>query len=269
MLLLRLTLVLLLLPAVASAHALGVTHVTATFADDGAYVVDVEAHPTQPGAAQVVPNLIGGRDIVVALRSDDGGGGPIGGTVDGEGSSAGKVEDAHRALPAEMLVALFERDQPVRFDGVAATSGVALTDPSEDGTPVVRLTGRVPDGAEIFRWHAPRELGLSRVQASTPGRERAMDEWVKAGRPSNPLVFAARTATASSEGPTFVDWVRMGAAHIVPRGLDHILFVLALFLFGATLRPLLLQVTAFTVAHSVTLTLAVGGVVRLPPGVHD
>jgi hydrogenase/urease accessory protein HupE len=65
----------------------------------------------------------------------------------------------------------------------------------------------------------------------------------------------------------FGRYLRLGFTHIVPFGLDHILFVLALFLLSAKLRPLLIQVTAFTVAHSVTLALSVLGVVSLPSSV--
>lgn len=239
----------LLLPSEAAAHAMGVTHVTATFAD-GTFVVDVEAHPTPLGAAQRIPDLFkNGGGIIVAKQEDDGGGG-----LDGE---------AHAVLPNTMLVDLLTRDQPVRFDGLPSVATVALTAPSEDGTPVVRLTGTVPEGAAIFRWHAPKQLGLSRLMATTPIEGVGMDEWVAAGFPSKPLVFAsARSAPAA--GPGLVTWTQLGFLHIVPYGLDHILFVLALFLFGAAARPLLLQVTAFTVAHSVTLALAAGGVVQLP-----
>jgi hypothetical protein len=56
----------------------------------------------------------------------------------------------------------------------------------------------------------------------------------------------------------------LGFRHIVPEGLDHILFVVCLFLLSPALKPLLIQVTAFTLAHSVTLGLAMAGWVLLP-----
>jgi len=59
-------------------------------------------------------------------------------------------------------------------------------------------------------------------------------------------------------------YVQMGYTHILPEGLDHILFVLGLFLLSTRLKPLLWQITAFTVAHSLTLALSLYGVVRLP-----
>jgi hypothetical protein len=59
----------------------------------------------------------------------------------------------------------------------------------------------------------------------------------------------------------------LGVTHIIPHGLDHMLFVLGLFFLSPKLKPLLWQVTAFTLAHSVTLTLAVFDVLRLSPDV--
>ncbi|MEM9173359.1 MAG: HupE/UreJ family protein [Pseudomonadota bacterium] len=60
---------------------------------------------------------------------------------------------------------------------------------------------------------------------------------------------------------TFVIYLRIGIDHILPGGLDHILFVIALVLTTTQLRPLAIQITAFTLAHTVTLGLASAGVV--------
>lgn len=74
-----------------------------------------------------------------------------------------------------------------------------------------------------------------------------------------------RTGTAQLTAlESFVDYVRNGYLHILPKGLDHILFVLGIFFFALHLRPLLWQVTAFTVAHTITLALATLGVVSVP-----
>lgn len=55
-----------------------------------------------------------------------------------------------------------------------------------------------------------------------------------------------------------------GVSHILPGGTDHILFVLALFFAVRRLRPLLVQVSLFTLAHSVALGLAAAGYVYVP-----
>ena len=64
-----------------------------------------------------------------------------------------------------------------------------------------------------------------------------------------------------------VTFVQLGFHHIVdPEALDHILFLFALAAIyrGREWRNVLWVVTAFTVGHSVTLALAVGGAVRFP-----
>ena len=60
------------------------------------------------------------------------------------------------------------------------------------------------------------------------------------------------------------DYWRLGTIHIL-EGVDHLLFVLALLLIVSSIKPLLLAVTAFTVAHSITLALATLGMVHMPP----
>lgn len=64
-------------------------------------------------------------------------------------------------------------------------------------------------------------------------------------------------------GETFASYLTLGVEHIL-LGLDHLLFVLGLLLLVPGRRALLLTITAFTAAHSVTLTLSVLGVVQLP-----
>ncbi|MEK6216794.1 MAG: HupE/UreJ family protein, partial [Boseongicola sp.] len=65
----------------------------------------------------------------------------------------------------------------------------------------------------------------------------------------------------------FVEYISVGFDHIIPKGLDHILFVLGLFFLALKLRPLLWQVTAFTLAHTVTLALGTLDIVRIPPNI--
>ncbi len=65
----------------------------------------------------------------------------------------------------------------------------------------------------------------------------------------------------------FTRFIGIGYVHILPYGLDHILFVLGLFFFSTRMRPLFLQVTAFTIAHSITLGLALLGIFSLTPAI--
>jgi hypothetical protein len=63
---------------------------------------------------------------------------------------------------------------------------------------------------------------------------------------------------------TFLHCLISGFQHIVPEGPDHVLFVLGLFLMCREIGSLLWQVTLFTLAHSLTLALALCGLVTLP-----
>jgi hydrogenase/urease accessory protein HupE len=80
--------------------------------------------------------------------------------------------------------------------------------------------------------------------------------------------FAIDRARVSAGAPSMAEqwggFVRMGAEHILT-GYDHLLFLFALVLAGGSMRSLALAVTSFTVAHSVTLALAVLGLAA-PPG---
>ncbi len=70
-----------------------------------------------------------------------------------------------------------------------------------------------------------------------------------------------------SKGDKAILYLNLGYKHILPLGLDHILFVLSLFLFSADLKKVLWQSLAFTVAHSVTLGLAVYDVITISPNI--
>ena len=65
----------------------------------------------------------------------------------------------------------------------------------------------------------------------------------------------------------FGKYIKMGYKHILPQGLDHILFVLGLFLLSRSTKALLTQISAFTIAHSITLGLSLYGVFQLPPSI--
>ena len=93
----------------------------------------------------------------------------------------------------------------------------------------------------------------------------ALDRNEVATRELAPLVD--ETGALRGFGSTAGLYLTIGVRHILPGGLDHILFVLALFLASTTVAALLWQISAFTVAHTATLGLAATGVVALPAAV--
>ncbi|SFW76598.1 HupE/UreJ family protein [Chitinophaga sancti] len=55
-----------------------------------------------------------------------------------------------------------------------------------------------------------------------------------------------------------------GYQHILPYGYDHIAFIIGLLLLSPKLKPILWQATAFTIAHSITLGLAMYHIIQPP-----
>ena len=109
----------------------------------------------------------------------------------------------------------------------------------------------------LFADEAPSHIHFARV--TTPeGRvaERVLTEGDR--------VWTLAQSTAPARGSSFVDYVALGVEHI-RTGYDHLAFVLALVLLAGSLAEVATIVSAFTLAHSVTLAAAVLGVVRPPP----
>ncbi len=129
---------------------------------------------------------------------------------------------------------------------------------------IVVLRGALTGGARQFVWSWPQESGASVLRVERPGQE-LQAQFFDAGEVSEAFdigVAAPRSFMAKSW-----DYLVIGYTHILPKGLDHILFVLGLFLLATTWRPLIWQVTAFTLAHSVTLGLGLYGVVNISPSI--
>lgn len=82
-----------------------------------------------------------------------------------------------------------------------------------------------------------------------------------------PQALSAHVVTDLSKySRTDVAWIylELGFTHIIPLGIDHILFVLSLFFLNPKLKVVIWQATAFTVAHSITLGLAMYGLISPP-----
>lgn len=117
-----------------------------------------------------------------------------------------------------------------------------------------------PDGSPVqVGWSAA--FG-SLVVRQSGGGEDAYAALLRGGTLSDPLPRDA--VVSEGAGPVFLRYIVSGFEHIVPKGLDHILFVLGLFFFALRTKPILAQVTSFTLAHTVTLALASLGIVTVP-----
>ena len=153
----------------------------------------------------------------------------------------------------------------------------------KESVPMIRLplmlmlleTGKLPAGTRSVSFRFPAVMGIVAVTVNRPGQP-AVAMVANAGAVSEavPVRLAEAESTAAANpvaepGRWSVarQYLVLGFNHIIPEGTDHILFVLGLFLLSCRVKPLLWQVTAFTVAHSITLGLAMYGVFRLPSAV--
>ena len=87
--------------------------------------------------------------------------------------------------------------------------------------------------------------------------------WLEGSRPSLPVSLVAPPPPATWREIAW-QYFALGFTHILPNGTDHVLFVVGIFLLTTRWRSILLQVSTFTVAHSITLGLTMYGIVSLP-----
>ena len=104
-------------------------------------------------------------------------------------------------------------------------------------------------------------MGLDAVQSEVVVSWRNNQDAGTLVLASPPRIFDGATTTVSSQ-PAFTTYFGLGWDHIL-EGYDHLLFVLGLLLLLVKLRPTILAITAFTVAHGVSLALSVSGWVQL------
>ena len=125
-----------------------------------------------------------------------------------------------------------------------------------------RLAGRMPRGAATLRWlygivADPYPLEIHQADGSSTV------EWIT-GTNWSGVIDLTRSFPRPTRWAIARQYLVLGYTHILPKGLDHILFVLGIFLLSPRLKTMLRQVTAFTVAHSITLGLSIYGLVSLP-----
>lgn len=169
-----------------------------------------------------------------------------------------------RAVLPEVVNALDIQAGDVRLDPQAAEIEVAPignTDLPRDTRILLRAA--LPPGAQTVAMSWPAEYGTLVLRQQ--GVEDPYTEYLSGGQGSGPITISGGDERS---GPaTFLGYVPVGFDHILPLGLDHILFVLGLFFLSPRLRVLVWQISAFTLAHTLTLALGALGVVTVPPAI--
>lgn len=119
----------------------------------------------------------------------------------------------------------------------------------------------VPGSGELrIVWSGQQEAELIILNEDTEGGG------VVSAEPGGSIMLMKQTASGQSspvEKPITGGWVQMGFRHVLPLGLDHLLFIVGLFLLVPKWKPLMGQSLLFTLAHSITLALSVFAVVQV------
>ena len=192
--------------------------------------------------------------------------------------------DELRVLPADELAVAFKPFESeftqlleLAFDGEPVPLSVTGLDIPEPGYPkvprisVITLEGDIARTATTVTWYYPARFGDNAV------RVRQVDEknekwhwsdwqWLRNDEHSTPFSLT-ELFTQQPVTQVISTYMQLGFEHILPKGKDHILFILGIFLLSVHLRPLLWQATMFTVAHTLTLGLAMSGIINLPANI--
>jgi hydrogenase/urease accessory protein HupE len=236
----------LLFPVTFSAHEIGTTRVVASFAHDDTYTIEV----TTDASA-----LLGRLELATKRPR----------------SAPGSDVEYQRQFAA--LCDELPRHLSVVFDDLESVPhATCLVDTVSSATSLeaigvtITLRGVIPHGTQTFRWRYDLTVASYALTIGSSGPQAAQTIWLEGAEESRPIAFA-RIAAAPSRATVSRRYFELGFTHILPKGLDHILFVLGIFLLSRRLRPILWQVSAFTLAHSLTLGLTLYGLISLPASI--
>lgn len=192
--------------------------------------------------------------------------------------------DEFRQMPASELKVAFDAFKEKFIDSISLKAGndalplqiVTISIPPTGYTKVPRISvillqTQLPASATSLQWYYPKKFGDNAVRLKQIDKGNGLWhwsqwQWLRNDAESKPFSLTEIVARQDIL-EVIATYIVLGFEHILPRGLDHILFILGLFLLSTHWRPLLWQVTMFTVAHTITLGLAMNNIVELPANI--
>jgi hydrogenase/urease accessory protein HupE len=163
----------------------------------------------------------------------------------------------------------FQRRVKIAFDGAEVRPAVTYSvEPALDAlstaAATVRFTGEIPANAGHFTWNFGWTFASYAMTVRNAESDNPATQWLEGGDSSAPFALSSSEPQADRVA-TALRYLALGFTHILPKGLDHMLFVLGIYLLSGRARTVLWQVSAFTIAHSITLGLSMYGVVSVSP----
>ena len=246
--------VLLALSTLSTAHEIRPAIIDLTLNENGTYSIDIQTS-VETYLAGIGPDVTDTNDAPQAAEYD-----------------------RYRAMSEQELMPVFKAFAPDLISGIqfqADGLDINLAEPNLTLTSepdlelareaVITFTGTLPTGSSSLGWQWDEQFGESALRVSTATGEEIYTEYLQPGVPAGP--FDITGAVKQSGFSIFANYIVIGFEHILPKGLDHILFVVGLFLLSSKLKPLIWQVSSFTLAHTVTLALGMLGIVTIPAAI--
>ena len=232
------------------------------------------AHEVRPAVADVA---VGEARVEVTIRLTAEpilAGMNLAGLQDTNDSPLAETYDTLRAQSPDDLTAAFQTRWPELAPRITLMAGetrvapqiISLTVPEAGDVSLPRdsvlvISADLPDDGTPVRVGWDAAFGSIAVRQAG-GDATSYAALLSGGSLSEPLPRA--DVATDTAGAVFARYIISGFEHIIPKGVDHILFVLGLFFYALRFGPLLAQVSAFTVAHTVTLALATLEIVSVP-----
>ena len=197
--------------------------------------------------------------------------------------NAQAYDDLRSLPPAELRTAFqsfesqFLHYVKINFDDQATKFHITQVDIPPRGyvkvprISVIIIEGEAPISASSLSWYYPSLFGDNAVRVRQVDEVNEKWHWSSWQWLKDDQISQAFSLTEVFTQQTFLQIVQTylvsGFEHILPKGLDHILFILGIFLLSSQIKPLLWQVTMFTIAHTITLGLSMNGMINLPANI--
>ena len=189
------------------AHEIGTTRVSVVFAEDGTYQIEI---------------VTDAAALVEKLEASSGSSSPA-------ETQADRLQNLLRSFDET-----FRKRVNIAFDGVevrpTATYFVTTAvDNSSAAGATIRLSGVTPRDAKHFTWTYSWTFASYALTVRRAPNESAVTEWLEGNQRSAPLALSLPSPPIDRLGTAW-RYLTLGFTHIVPKGLDHVLFVLGIYL---------------------------------------
>ena len=201
-------------------------------------------------------------------------------TEDTNDAAEADVYDQLRAVPSADLTSRINDQSQALLDMITLTAGdqavalrlgdITVDDIADLSLPRLSsliISADLPENDDAVTLRLNPRLGAYIIRQNNPlmAEDDLYTDYIAAGLETLPI--PRQDKVERSWQATFAQYLQSGIAHIIPKGLDHIVFIMGLYFFSPRFRPLLMQVTVFTLAHSFTLALASMKLILIPASI--